>query len=96
MKVLLLQTFLKCPLILADISRDNSDKANLLHHGDMIYYRCLIMEAILLDDHRLSFFLHISQVITHHFDIKDYKKGFETMISGESGKVILDWTNIQI
>lgn len=36
--------------------------------------------------------LDISKVITHHFDIKDYEKGFAAMISGNSGKVILDWS----
>ena len=35
--------------------------------------------------------LDISPVITHHFPIKDYQKGFEAMLSGECGKVILDW-----
>ena len=38
--------------------------------------------------------LDISPIITHHFDIKDYEKGFEAMISGESGKVILDWAHV--
>ena len=38
--------------------------------------------------------LDISPIITHHFDARDYAKGFETMISGQSGKVILDWTHI--
>ena len=38
--------------------------------------------------------LDISQIITHHFDIHDFEKGFAAMISGSSGKVILDWTNI--
>jgi len=38
--------------------------------------------------------LDIEPVITHHFDIKDYEKGFEAMISGNSGKVILDWSSI--
>lgn len=38
--------------------------------------------------------LDISGIITHHFDIKDFAKGFEAMISGESGKVILDWSHI--
>ena len=38
--------------------------------------------------------LDISGIITHHFDIKDYRKGFEAMISGESGKVILDWAHV--
>ncbi len=36
--------------------------------------------------------LDISPVITHHFGIDDYLAGFETMGSGRSGKVILDWT----
>ena len=38
--------------------------------------------------------LDISPIITHHFDIRDYEKGFEAMISGQSGKVILDWSHI--
>lgn len=38
--------------------------------------------------------LDISGIITHHFDVKDYEKGFEAMISGMSGKVILDWAHI--
>ena len=38
--------------------------------------------------------LDISEIITHHFDIRDFEKGFEAMISGQSGKVILDWTHI--
>ncbi len=35
--------------------------------------------------------LDISPVITHHFDIDDFQKGFEVMQKGQSGKVILDW-----
>jgi threonine 3-dehydrogenase len=35
--------------------------------------------------------LSLTPIITHHFDIEDYIKGFETMGSGQSGKVILDW-----
>jgi threonine 3-dehydrogenase len=35
--------------------------------------------------------LDISPVITHHFHYTEYEKAFEIMISGESGKVILDW-----
>ena len=38
--------------------------------------------------------LDISKIITHRFDITDYQKGFDAMLSGNSGKVILDWTNI--
>ena len=35
--------------------------------------------------------LDISPVITHRFKYTDYEKGFEAMMSGKSGKVILDW-----
>lgn len=38
--------------------------------------------------------LDISPIITHHFDVRDYEKGFEVMMSGQSGKVILDWTGL--
>lgn len=36
--------------------------------------------------------LDISPMITHRFKVDDFEKAFETMASGESGKVILDWT----
>jgi threonine 3-dehydrogenase len=36
----------------------------------------------------------ISPVITHRFSYKDYQQGFEAMIGGNCGKVILDWTAI--
>jgi threonine 3-dehydrogenase len=35
--------------------------------------------------------LDISPIITHHFPIDDFEKGFVTMLSGQSGKVILEW-----
>ncbi len=35
--------------------------------------------------------LDISPVITHRLGVEDYREGFETMASGASGKVILDW-----
>ncbi|CDZ81699.1 L-threonine 3-dehydrogenase [Candidatus Rubidus massiliensis] len=35
--------------------------------------------------------LNLEPIITHHFPIDDYEKGFEVMLSGKSGKVILDW-----
>jgi len=35
--------------------------------------------------------LDIGQIITHRFPIEDFKKGFEIMGSGKSGKVVLDW-----
>lgn len=38
--------------------------------------------------------LDISPVITHRYSYKDFEKGFEVMRTGNSGKVILDWTQI--
>lgn len=35
--------------------------------------------------------LDIKPIITHHFDVKDFQKGFDAMLSGNSGKVILHW-----
>ncbi|MBI5545951.1 MAG: L-threonine 3-dehydrogenase [Deltaproteobacteria bacterium] len=35
--------------------------------------------------------LDIGPIITHRFPIEEYAKGFEAMLSGQSGKVILDW-----
>ncbi len=36
--------------------------------------------------------LNLSPVITHHFRVDDFEAGFAAMQSGQSGKVILDWT----
>ena len=36
--------------------------------------------------------LDIGPVITHHFDIDDFLPAFELMESGQSGKIILEWT----
>ena len=33
----------------------------------------------------------ISPVITHRFSYRDFEQGFAAMISGQAGKVILDW-----
>ncbi|MDE0820516.1 MAG: L-threonine 3-dehydrogenase [Opitutales bacterium] len=35
--------------------------------------------------------LDIAPVITHRFKFDDFQNGFETALSGESGKVILEW-----
>ena len=37
--------------------------------------------------------LDIRPIITHRLPIADYRTGFEIMGSGQSGKVILDWTS---
>jgi threonine 3-dehydrogenase len=36
--------------------------------------------------------LKITPVITHHFPVADYQQAFQMMASGQSGKVILDWS----
>ena len=36
--------------------------------------------------------LDISGVITHRFGVRDFAEGFAAMKSGQSGKVVLDWT----
>jgi threonine 3-dehydrogenase len=38
--------------------------------------------------------LDIKDIITHRFDIKDFQKGFDAMLSGQSGKVVLDWSKV--
>ena len=35
--------------------------------------------------------LDLTPIITHHYKIDDFQKGFDAMRSGQSGKVILDW-----
>lgn len=37
--------------------------------------------------------LDISHIITHRYHYADFIQGFEAMKNGETGKVILDWTN---
>jgi threonine 3-dehydrogenase len=36
--------------------------------------------------------LDISAVVTHRFPIDQFQRGFDVMRSGQSGKVVLDWT----
>jgi len=38
--------------------------------------------------------LDIEPIITHRFSYRDFAEGFEVMRSGNSGKVILDWSEI--
>ena len=35
--------------------------------------------------------LDISPVITHRFPVDDFREGFAAMLSGQSGKIVLDW-----
>ncbi len=36
--------------------------------------------------------LNISPVITHHLPASEFRKAFETLNGGQSGKIILDWS----
>ncbi|HMG86956.1 MAG TPA: L-threonine 3-dehydrogenase [Terracidiphilus sp.] len=38
--------------------------------------------------------LDIAPVITHRYAYSDFEKGFAAMISGDTGKVVLDWTSL--
>lgn len=38
--------------------------------------------------------LDISKIITHRLDFRDFQQGFDAMLSGDAGKVILDWQNV--
>jgi threonine 3-dehydrogenase len=37
--------------------------------------------------------LDIKPVITHRFHYTEFEKGFQVMLGGQSGKVVLDWSN---
>jgi threonine 3-dehydrogenase len=39
--------------------------------------------------------LDISPVITHRFPYDEFEKGFAAMMSGQTGKVVLDWTRVR-
>jgi threonine 3-dehydrogenase len=36
--------------------------------------------------------LDINPIITHRFEVADYEQAFQLMESGQSGKVILNWS----
>ncbi len=36
--------------------------------------------------------LDLTSMITHRFSVGDFEAGFAAMLSGNSGKVVLDWT----
>lgn len=41
--------------------------------------------------HLIESGLDLSPVITHHFSADEFEKGFQAMLTGQSGKVILNW-----
>ena len=36
----------------------------------------------------------IEPIITHRFDYTEFQKGFDAMIAGQTGKVVLNWTSL--
>jgi threonine 3-dehydrogenase len=36
----------------------------------------------------------ITPIITHRYSYADFEQGFQAMMSGMTGKVILDWTSL--
>jgi threonine 3-dehydrogenase len=38
--------------------------------------------------------LDLKPIITHHFAVQEFERGFDVMGSGKSGKVILDWSTL--
>ncbi len=38
--------------------------------------------------------VNIEPVITHRFPFSEFQQGFDAMISGQTGKVVLDWTSL--
>lgn len=42
--------------------------------------------------HLIESGLDLSPLITHHFDKKDFQQAFDVMLTGQTGKVILDWS----
>ena len=35
--------------------------------------------------------LNLTPMLTHQFEADDFQSGFDTMLSGQSGKVVLNW-----
>jgi threonine 3-dehydrogenase len=54
-------------------------------YGREIFETWYKMIAMLEDD------LDIAKVITHRFPVDEFEAGFKAMLSGNSGKVVLDW-----
>lgn len=67
---------------------------------DLVIFKMLVIKGIYGREifstwykmtHMLESGLDLSPLITHRFPVDDFQKGFDVMLSGQSGKVILDW-----
>jgi threonine 3-dehydrogenase len=70
-------------------------------HWDEVIFKGLVMKGVYGREmfetwYKMSSMLQsgldIAPVITHRLPVAEFRTGFETMASGKSGKVILDWT----
>lgn len=68
---------------------------------DIVIFRMLLIKGIygreIFDTwykmiNMLESGLNIDKIITHQFNVDDFQKGFDVMMSGNSGKVILNWS----
>jgi threonine 3-dehydrogenase len=67
---------------------------------DLVIFKMLVLKGIYGREifstwfqmaHMLESGLDLAPIITHRFKIDDFQAGFDIMLSGQSGKVILDW-----
>jgi threonine 3-dehydrogenase len=74
--------------------------AECLIDWDLVIFKMLTIKGIYGREIFSSWFkmvnllesgLEIEPLITHHYPIDKFETGFEVMMSGQSGKVILDW-----
>jgi threonine 3-dehydrogenase len=68
---------------------------------DLVIFKMLLIKGIYGREifstwykmtHMLESGLNIDSIITHNLKVDDFQKGFDAMLSGQSGKVILDWS----
>jgi threonine 3-dehydrogenase len=74
---------------------------NTVIDWDLVIFKMLVLKGIYGREifgtwekmtHLLESGLDLRPVITHHFSADDFQKGFDAMLSGQAGKVILNWT----
>jgi len=74
--------------------------SNCVINWDLIIFKMLVIKGIYGREifstwyqmvHLIESGLDLAPLITHHFVADDFKKGFEAMLTGNSGKVILNW-----
>lgn len=67
---------------------------------DLVIFKMLVIKGIYGREifstwykmtHMLESGLNLAPIITHRFHIDEFQQGFDVVLSGQSGKVILDW-----